>query len=395
VHCSTLLTGLKAWALMIDMFEGLKKKISSFVGAFAKKEEENEAKEEIGDIESVANVKEEVKKAEEELKNAKIEEHPTALEGTKKNIEKTVEEPPKIESKISFATKAKSVFLKKVTIKDADVEDLLQQLRLTLLEANAGYDVTEKFTESLRQKLVGMSVDSRNIKEEINNSVRAALLEELSKGKSIDLFRLAESKKASGEPLKIMFIGPNGAGKTTTIAKIANMLLKKGFRCVLAAADTFRAAAIEQTAFHAGKLGVDIIKGNYGADPASIAFDAIAFAKSHKIDVVLIDTAGRQETNKSLIEEVKKMARVAKPDLKIFVGEGIAGNSILDQVSEFDAAVGLDGIILTKLDIDTKGGSTLTILSETTVPILFLGTGEKYDDIEPYSPERIVDSIVQ
>jgi fused signal recognition particle receptor len=137
-----------------------------------------------------------------------------------------------------------------------------------------------------------------------------------------------------------------------------------------------------------------VIKGAYGADPASIAFDAIAYAKAHALDAVLIDSAGRQETNKSLIEELKKMVRVNKPDLCIFIGEGIAGNALLEQVKQFDQATKLDGVILTKLDVDAKGGNTLSILSDTQVPVLYFGTGEKYTDLMPYNPQFVVDNIV-
>jgi len=165
-------------------------------------------------------------------------------------------------------------------------------------------------------------------------------------------------------------------------------------RCVVSASDTFRAAAIEQAVFHAKKLGVEVVKGAYGADPASVAFDAIAYARAHGADAVLIDTAGRQETNRSLIEELRKMVRVNRPDLCIFVGEGIAGNALLDQVKQFDEALKLDGIILTKLDCDAKGGNTLSILSETKIPVLYFGTGEKYGDLMPYDPEFVVNSIV-
>ena len=217
----------------------------------------------------------------------------------------------------------------------------------------------------------------------------------LSRSPDMDIVGMANMKKEQGSlPFKIMFIGPNGAGKTTTMAKIASMLLANNISCVLSASDTFRAAAIEQTAIHAQRLGINVIKGNYGADPSSVAFDAIAHAKAHGIMAVLIDSAGRQETNKSLLEELKKMTRVAAPDLKIFVGEAISGNALLDQVKAIDAAVKLDGIILTKLDVDAKGGNTLSILSDTTVPILFFGTGEKYSDIMRYDPKFIIDSML-
>ncbi len=178
------------------------------------------------------------------------------------------------------------------------------------------------------------------------------------------------------------------------MAKLANMFIKNGFTAVLSASDTFRAAAIEQTAIHAQRLGIGVIKGRYGADPASVAFDAIAHAKAHHINVVLIDSAGRQETNKSLMEEVKKIVRITTPDIKIFVGESITGNSLLSQVNEFNEAIRLDCVILTKLDCDAKGGNTLSILSETNVPVLFFGTGEGYNDLMSYDPEFIINNII-
>ena len=210
-----------------------------------------------------------------------------------------------------------------------------------------------------------------------------------------DLLKMIKDKKSANEaPFRILFLGPNGAGKTTTIAKIAYLLTANSLTCVISASDTLRAAAIEQTAFHAEKLGIRAIKGNYGSDPASIAFDAIAHAKAHNIDAVLMDSAGRQETNKSLIEELRKISRVTKPDMKIFIGESIAGNSLLDQVKALNEAVKIDGIILTKLDCDAKGGNTISLLSELDIPILFFGTGEHYNDLMPYSAEFIIDNVM-
>ncbi len=209
------------------------------------------------------------------------------------------------------------------------------------------------------------------------------------------LVDMVKSKLQNGmKPVSIMFLGPNGTGKTTTMAKIAHLLKKNGISSVFSASDTFRAAAIEQISIHGEKLGTEVIKGEYGADPASIAFDAIAHAKSKGIACVLIDTAGRQETNKSLVEELKKIARVNKPDLVLFVGESIAGNALLEQVKEFNEAIKIDGIILTKLDCDAKGGNTLSILSETTIPVLFFGIGENYKDLIPFDANFIVSNIV-
>jgi len=357
------------------MFDSLKKKLSDFVGSFKKKEEE-EIKE--SNVEA------------EEVKEEKVEKRE---EVKKKEAEEGVQ---KIKAEITATTKIKGLLFKKVKIKEEDIDEMLEQLKLSLVEADVNYNVAEKFVEKLKELLVGREVDSKNIEKEINAVIREALLQTLSKSSNTDIVSFVKEKRSveRSEPVKILFLGPNGAGKTTTIAKIAKMLKDAGLGCVLSASDTFRAAAIEQLTMHAERLGVPIIKGNYGADPASIAFDAIAYSRAHHIDAVLIDTAGRQETNKSLLEEMKKIVRVAKPDLKIFVGESIAGNALLEQVKEFNEAIGLNGIILTKLDFDAKGGNTLSILSETDIPIIYFGTGEGYEKLVKYNPNEIIGNIV-
>ena len=296
--------------------------------------------------------------------------------------------------KVSFGTKFKGVFLKEVSIKEGDITPFLEDLKLSLLQSDVNYDATEKILENIKIGLVGKKITSKQIDSQITLVLRESILKILKKTSNINLISMAKEKKSIGEPLKILFIGPNGAGKTTTMAKLANLFIKNNFTVTLSASDTFRAAAVEQTVIHAERLGIGVIKGKYGADPASVAFDAIAHAKAHHINVVLIDSAGRQETNKSLMEEVKKIVRITKPDIKIFVGESITGNSLLGQVMEFNSAIGLDGIILTKLDCDAKGGNTLSILSETNVPVLFFGTGEGYDDIIPYDPEYIIENMI-
>ncbi|MEM0094410.1 MAG: signal recognition particle-docking protein FtsY [Candidatus Micrarchaeaceae archaeon] len=363
------------------MFENLKKKISGFIGSFSANEKEK--------IEAEAAASEVA--AREAPKGVRNEEGAPESKGkpTQPNEGKQTLQP-----KISMATKLKGAFFKTVELKDADVDSFIDQFKLILLKSDVAYETTDHFAETLRKRLVGMRVDSRSIDAEIRNSAKAAMLDILNKGADYDLIESAKAKiRADGRPFKMLFVGPNGAGKTTTIAKIAKLFINEGLSCIIAASDTFRAAAIEQTAMHAEKLGIEVVKSSYGADPASVAFDAIAHARAKGIDIVLIDSAGRQETNKSLIEEMKKMARVAKPDMKVFVGEGIAGNALLEQVRQFNEAIKLDGIILTKLDVDAKGGNTLSILSETSIPILFFGTGEKYEDLVKYKPEIIADSI--
>ena len=296
---------------------------------------------------------------------------------------------------VTFITKIKGTILGKVRVNERDADPFLDQLRIALLETDVNYDVAERFVDTLHNNLVGKELESRDIAKGVRQEIRNTLLQILSKNAGIDVLKLAAERKSSGEtPFKILFLGPNGAGKTTTIAKMASMLSSNGIRCVISASDTFRAAAIEQSEIHAKRLGVDVIKGRYGADPASIAFDAVAYAKAHGLDAVLIDTAGRQETNRSLIEELKKMVRVNKPDLCIFIGESIAGNALLDQVKQFNEAAKLDGVILTKLDVDAKGGNTLSILSDTSVPVLYFGMGEGYKDLMPYDSQFIVDNIM-
>ncbi len=365
------------------MFEGLKKKFSSFIESVKKKE-----------VEQVA-------RQEEQPKQEQVAQEPEANAEIRDEVPKHAEAREEIrpehrkELKVTKTTKLKGLIFGHVKISENDAEPFIEDLKLGLMQSDVNYDVAEKITDSIRNALVGRQVDSKSIEGEIKQGIRDSIMDVLTKSPGANIVSRIEEKKARNElPYKILFLGPNGAGKTTTMAKIASMLLSNNITCILSASDTFRAAAREKTAFHAAKLGINVIKGTYGADPASVAFDAIAHAKAHGIMAVLIDSAGRQETNRSLVEELKKMVRVAKPDLKVFVGESISGNALLDQVKALNEAVGLDGIILTKLDCDSKGGNTLSILGDTTVPILYFGTGEKYTDIMPYDPKFIVDNIL-
>jgi len=271
---------------------------------------------------------------------------------------------------------------------------MLDDLELALLEADVAYDVAKAIVADLRSALVGMKVKRGRAKEGITQAVRGALLAQFQAGGAPDIVALAKGKAAAGEPLRILLLGPNGAGKTTTMAKLASLFGESGMTCVIAAADSFRAAAIEQAEAHGAKLGVHVVRHAYGADPAAVAFDAVNYARAHRVNVVLMDTAGRQETNRNLVEEMKKMARVAKPDLTIFVGESIAGNALVEQVKAFHAAVGLDGVILTKLDCDAKGGTALSVARGAGVPILFFGVGQGYGDLERFDAERLVAALL-
>jgi fused signal recognition particle receptor len=290
----------------------------------------------------------------------------------------------------SFLTKLKSVVMPEVTIKENDVASVLEDFEMQLLTADVALPVAEEIVKEVRSKLVGSSVKSSQLEGHVKKAISDSILE-VTKQDHFDLFQLMAAKE---KPLRVLFIGPNGAGKTTAIAKFAHMLNKNSKTCVIAAADTFRAAAIEQTSEHAKRLNVPVIKHDYGSDPAAVAFDAIKYAKAKGIDVVLMDSAGRQETNRNLIEQLKKIERVAQPDLKIFVGEGISGNALLSQVSEFHKAIGLDGVILTKMDVDAKGGTVISIKRATGVPILYLGVGQEYDDLVPFDSSYITKRIM-
>jgi fused signal recognition particle receptor len=190
-----------------------------------------------------------------------------------------------------------------------------------------------------------------------------------------------------------MFVGINGTGKTTTIAKIGHMLMKQGYSIVIAAGDTFRAGAIQQLEKHADKLGVKLIKHEAGSDPASVAYDAIEHARARKRDVVLVDTAGRMQTDTGLMEEMSKIERVAGPSLVIYVGDALAGNDAVNEAMAFNRAVGVDAVVLTKVDADAKGGAALSIRYATGAPVIFVGTGQEYKDLEAFSPGWMVERI--
>jgi len=301
------------------------------------------------------------------------------------------EKDRKKEVRLSPFKAIKSFVTREVEISESDVRELLDNLELEMLEADVELSVAESIREELLGKLVGKKIAKSETNSFIKNAIRETLLDIMA---TEEEFSLPEYVKSREKPVRIVFLGVNGAGKTTTIGKVARLLMDSGFNVVFAAADTFRAAAIEQMEVHANRLGVRMIKRDYGADPTSVAFDAVTYAKAHRVDAVLIDTAGRQDTNVNLINELKKMSRVIQPDLKIYIGESIAGSSVIEQVSTFNREIGVDGIILTKLDCDPKGGSILSISRATGIPVIYIGTGQAYEDLEKFDAEKIVDRVL-
>jgi len=280
-------------------------------------------------------------------------------------------------------------FFREKKISEKDVEDVLWELEMALLESDVALEVAEKIVEELREELVGKKVKrSTEISDYTREALKKAVMDVLSVD-GVKIRELAEKRK----PLVIMFVGINGTGKTTTIAKVARYFMKMGLEPVMAAADTFRAGAIEQIHEHADKLGVKIISHRKGADPAAVAFDAVSHAKAQGKDVVLIDTAGRMQTNVNLMDEMAKIKRVVKPDLIVFVGDALTGNDAIEQATKFDEAVGIDAVILTKADADARGGAALSIGYMIRKPIIFLGTGQGYDDIMEFQPEWMADQL--
>ncbi len=232
-------------------------------------------------------------------------------------------------------------------------------------------------------------------KEVAKESLREVMLKVLNSGKKIDLLKMVEEKRRNREPLVVVFVGINGTGKTTTIAKIASFLMENGYTIVLACSDTYRAGSIEQLEEHAKRLKVRIIKHSYGADAAAVAFDAIKHARAHRVNAVLIDTAGRIQTDKNLMNELAKVKRIVNPDLTLLVVDALTGNDAVTQAEEFDKSVGIDGTILTKVDADVKGGSALSVTYATGKPILFIGIGQSYKDLQLFEPKQFLQMILK
>jgi fused signal recognition particle receptor len=284
-------------------------------------------------------------------------------------------------------------FVSHKTISEKDIDDILFELEMALLEGDVALEVAEKIVNSVKEDLVGRKIRRRSDVADFTKEALKNAISEILNVETPDINELLINSRETGEPLKLMFVGINGTGKTTTIAKVATHFIEKGYTPVIAAADTFRAGAIEQITHHADKIGVKIIKHQKGADPAAVAFDAVAHARAKGKELVLVDTAGRMQTNTNLMDEMKKIKRVIKPDMIIFVGDALTGNDAVEQAQKFDDAVGVNGIILTKADADAKGGAALSIGYVIQKPILFLGLGQSYEDIMEFKPEWMVEQI--
>jgi len=310
-----------------------------------------------------------------------------------KKIEPIVKQAEKLKppEKKSFIAKIFEKAVKIVTEKRIEEKDLLpvlNDLEVDLIDADVAIDVAERIKSDLLKGLAGKEIKRGKESEDIVAAFRRSLLGILDVP-SVDMEKLAETKK----PVVLLFLGFNGSGKTTSIAKVANFLKERGHSVVLAAADSWRAAAIEQLEEHAGRIGVNVIKHNYGSDPAAIVYDAVEHAKAKGIEYVLADSAGRVHTNQNLMQELQKMVRVNKPDLKVLIIDSMTGNDALEQARAF-GGIGVDAVIFTKVDVNEKGGAILSVTNELKKPILFLGVGQEYKDFEKFDAEKFVNRIL-
>jgi len=368
--------------------EGIKKQVEEV------KVKDKEAKKEKKEIEKFDSELEKADKLIEDAKKAELEEVPMKFNEGMSQYQPDLEDLGKGEVRIEGLSEEKKGFFSRMKsslsykITEGEFNSIFDDLELLLLDNNVALEAVDEIRENLEKELVGREIKKVDLEEEIKNELKKAI-----EGVLIEPDNPLEFIKIADKPYKILFFGINGTGKTTSIAKITSFLKAAGFSVVLAAGDTFRAASIEQIQEHADKLDVPLIKQDYGADPAAVGFDAIAYAKKNNIDVVLIDTAGRMHTKSNLMAEMEKIVRVTEPDLKIFVAESVSGNDAVDQAKAFHEAVEIDGSILSKADIDEKGGTVISVSHATGKPIFYLGTGQNYCDLELFNKQKFIESL--
>jgi len=280
-------------------------------------------------------------------------------------------------------------------LSDKEISQTLDEFLLALVENDVAYSVAQKICTTLRDELQTVEIRRFSDSTEPAKAVLREVLLDLLKGSGEEVFfKVLDERKTEQKSAIVLFVGVNGTGKTSSIAKIGHLLLNKGFSVIIAAADTYRTGSIEQIEEHARRIGIRTIKHDYGGDAAAVAFDALNYANAHGINVVLIDSAGRMQTNRNLLEEMKKIARVAKPDMTILVVDALTGNDAVEQGQKFSEAVHIDGVILTKLDADAKGGSAISMAAVIGKPILFAAVGQNYEDLVSFDPEQMVEKIL-
>jgi len=365
------------------MFGFLKKKLSKAVDSISDKFKDKEQ------------IREEVEKEISEVEKERPEKLIEKIEQRIPEAKEVIGEIKQAPEKKGFFKKIKEKIVKEITEKkfsEKELNPILHELENSLIESDVAYQVARKITDDLKKNLQEREIKKGKEKEVVLDSLRKSILEIFS-SKKINLEEIIKKAKNENRPAVILFLGFNGSGKTTSIAKMGRWLMDKGYSVMFAAADSWRAAAIEQLEEHGRRLKVNVVKHKYGGDPAAIVFDGVASAKAKGINVLLADSAGRIHVNKNLIEELKKIVRVNKPDLKILVMESLTGNDCPIQLKHFDEAVGVDAVILTKMDVNEKGGAALSI-AFMGKPILFVGTGQNYDDIKEFDKDWFVNQLL-
>jgi len=307
-------------------------------------------------------------------------------------FEKPKEEPEKRSRLASLRGIRERVSARELT--ERDIDDFFGDGEVELLQSDVALGVVDSLKEKLKERLVSSEVRRGRASEAVEKAFEESLLEIVDQG-SIDLEGLIKKSRKEGRPLLMVFLGFNGSGKTTSIAKCASYLKGKGFRPVLAAADTFRAASIEQLEVHGERLGIKVIKHQYGSDSAAVVFDAVKYAGKNRLDVVLADTAGRAHTDRNLMDELSKVVRVNKPELKVLVVDSLTGSDAVEQARKFHEAVDVDCVVMTKTDVNPRGGSILSVVHTIRKPILFLGTGQEYSSVEMFSPRKFVKQLLE
>ncbi|ABP51159.1 MAG: signal recognition particle-docking protein FtsY [Pyrobaculum arsenaticum] len=285
--------------------------------------------------------------------------------------------------------------VKEDTLSEKDVNEVISNLYFDLIENDVAVEVADAVTEELKKRLIGVKVPRFGDKEAVvKKAVLDALMGVLSDVPDVDFYQDSKNRLETSRPVTVMFLGPNGYGKTTTLAKLAYHLQERGFRVVAAAADTFRAGAREQLEEHGRRVGFRVIGGPYGADPASVAYDAVQHARSKGFHYVLIDTAGRMHTDANLMEELRKIQRVVEPQYSIFVFDAQLGNEALEIARYYSKYVKIDGMIAAKVDAYPKGGSILTFLYTLKRPVYFLGVGQSYKDLVQFTKQEYVSQLL-
>ncbi len=273
-------------------------------------------------------------------------------------------------------------------------EDLMSELETTLLEADMGHEAVDEVLTAMRTRLIGAPLPKKEDLEMIIDSALIGALDSLLRVSYWDFDQPVQSLLKDEAPIVIMLVGVNGTGKTTTAAKISHRLIQDGLSVVVAAADTFRAGAIDQLTDHAERIGARCIRSQRGGDSAAVARDAIDSAVAKGDHIVIVDTAGRMQNKTNLMQELKKVHRVASPHIVLFVGDALAGNDAVEQARTFQSFLNFDGAVLSKLDTDARGGAALSIAHATNKPIVLAGVGQGYDDLIDFEPSNFLTQLL-